>query len=97
MIEEEKSRLHATVAGRVQGVNFRYFVVEQAQSFGLFGWVRNRWNGSVEVCAEGFRIKLEELLNAIRQGPPMSRVDEVDFEWQSYKGEFNDFQVRNTA
>ena len=43
------ARLHATVEGRVQGVSFRYFVTEQAQRLGLKGWVRNRYNGDVEV------------------------------------------------
>jgi acylphosphatase len=97
MTEKENNRLHATVVGRVQGVSFRFFVAERAESLGLFGWVRNRWNGSVEVCAEGSKKNLEELLDSLRQGPPMARVDDVDFDWQPNKGEFNDFQVRNTA
>ena len=97
MSKEENSRLHAIVAGRVQGVSYRYFVVERAESLGIFGWVRNRWSGSVEVSAEGSKKNLEEFLNALHQGPPMARVDDVCFEWQPYKGEFNDFQVRNTA
>jgi acylphosphatase len=42
------SRLHARVEGRVQGVGFRYFVLETAQELGLSGWVRNRWDESVE-------------------------------------------------
>ena len=93
----KKARLHATVEGRVQGVSFRYFVVEQADLLNLNGWVRNRWTGSVEVCAEGSRLDLDQLLQALRQGPPMARVDHVDSEWQAYTGEFKDFQVRSTA
>jgi acylphosphatase len=97
MNEHEKGRLHATVDGRVQGVSFRYFVVEQADLLNLNGWVRNCWTGSVEVCAEGSRLDLEQLLQAMRLGPPMARVDHVDSEWQPYTGEFKDFQVRSTA
>jgi acylphosphatase len=95
--EEGQSRLHAIVVGRVQGVSFRYFVVELAESLNLSGWVRNMWNGSVEVTAEGSYPNLETLLQALREGPPMASVDDVCFEWQPYTGEFKDFQVRNTV
>lgn len=97
MSEQLKNRLHAIVVGRVQGVSFRYFVVEQAESLDLYGWVRNKWNGSVEVIAEGSRQNLETLLQALRDGPPMAKVIDVDFEWQSYTGDFTDFQVRSTV
>jgi len=81
----------------VQGVSFRYFVLEQAMELDLVGWARNRWDGSVEVTAEGSRIKLEQLLHALRQGPPMARVEEVDFTWLEPTGEFVGFNVRSTA
>jgi acylphosphatase len=97
MDKEENKRLNAIVIGRVQGVSFRYYVVELAESLNLRGWVRNKWNGSVEVTAEGSYPNLETLLQALREGPPMARVDDVCFEWQPYTGEFNDFQVRNTV
>jgi acylphosphatase len=97
MIDEAKSRLHAIVVGRVQGVSFRYFVVEQADRFDLRGWVRNLWNGAVEVTAEGSRQNLEILLQALHEGPPMASVADVNVEWQLYTGEFSDFQVRSTT
>ena len=96
-MDEENKCLHATVIGRVQGVSFRYFVIEIAESLDLRGWVRNRWNGSVELTAEGSYPNLETLLQALREGPPMASVDDVCFEWQPYTGEFKDFQLRNTA
>jgi len=97
MTNEANSRLHATVMGRVQGVSFRYFVLEQAEKLDLLGWVRNRWNGSVEVMAEGTRHNLELLLIALRDGPPMSSVTDINFEWLPCAGEFIDFQVRKTG
>jgi acylphosphatase len=96
-MSEENKCLHATVIGRVQGVSFRYFVIEIAESLKLRGWVRNKWNGSVEVTAEGSYLNLETLLQALREGPPMASVDDVCFEWQPYTGEFKDFQLRSTA
>jgi len=97
MIEELKSRLHATVSGRVQGVSFRYFVIEQADILDLLGWVRNRWDGSVELIAEGSQQNLESLLQALREGPPMARVENVEFEWLPFTGEYNGFAVRSTV
>jgi len=97
MTDEMISRLHATVSGRVQGVSFRYFVLEQAEKLELLGWVRNRWNGSVEVTAEGSRYNLELLLITLRDGPPMASVTDLDFEWLPGTGEFVGFQVVKTV
>jgi acylphosphatase len=69
MAEETLLRLHAFVEGIVQGVGFRYYVQDQAARLGLKGWVRNRWDGSVEVLAEGSRDNLDHLLNALYRGP----------------------------
>ncbi len=94
MAEEELSRLHAIVEGRVQGVGFRFFVQETANALGLTGWVRNRWDGSVEVLAEGQRETLEKLLNALNRGPRAAIVDLVTPEWQPASGEYSGFYVR---
>ena len=47
------TRRHLTVRGRVQGVGFRCFAQETAESLGLTGWVRNREDGAVEAEAQG--------------------------------------------
>ncbi|NJD60777.1 MAG: acylphosphatase [Anaerolineales bacterium] len=96
MTEETSSRLHATIAGRVQGVSFRYFVMEQADKLNLRGWVRNRWNGTVEVTAEGAHQDLELLLAALREGPPMAVIDNVCYDWLAATGEFISFDVVST-
>jgi len=98
MDENVKSslRLHATVEGRVQGVGYRYFVQETADLLGLSGWVRNRWNGDVEVVAEGDRQTLEKLLTALQRGPRAAYVARVTTEWLPATGEFGSFRVRYT-
>lgn len=87
-------RLHATVEGRVQGVGFRAFVEQTAVGLGLTGWVRNRWDGSVEALAEGPRPQLEALLEALRRGPRMAAVETVIHEWQPASQEFKRFSVK---
>ncbi len=96
MSEGEILRLHAIVEGRVQGVGFRSFVYDNALRLGLTGWVRNRWEGDVEVLAEGNRQALERLLDALERGPRMSFVSKVKHEWQEASGEFAYFSVKPT-
>ena len=90
---EESSRLHARITGLVQGVGFRYFVLEVARPLKLTGWVRNRIDGSVEVLAEGPRGPLENLLVALQQGPRGARVSSVDTQWLPATGEFTAFRI----
>ena len=86
--------LHAYVRGRVQGVGFRYFVVEEALSLGLRGYARNEHNGSVEVLAQGPRPALERLVTLLRQGPPAAHVSEVRTTWRQPTQHVSGFHVR---
>jgi acylphosphatase len=90
------SRLHVVVEGHVQGVGFRYFVLAKAQQLNLTGWVRNTAGGDVEVLAEGSRDDLDELMDALRQGPRSSFVTKVRENWEPARGEFRLFDVRST-
>jgi acylphosphatase len=65
------------VRGTVQGVGFRRFVELKAQALGLDGWVRNRWDGTVETVIAGEDAVVERLLTALRVGPPASEVEEL--------------------
>lgn len=96
MAAPERSRLHATIEGRVQGVGFRAFVIDRAIALGLTGWVRNRWDRSVEVVAEGSRADLDKLLLVLRRGPTAASVLRVDQDWEEPTGEFSRFSVRMT-
>ncbi len=97
MGENDIARLHALVEGRVQGVGFRFFVLDTAETLGVTGWVRNCWDESVEVTAEGSRVKLEQLLLALERGPRSAFVSRVQPEWLAATGEFKSFAVRSTA
>ncbi|MEQ9466122.1 MAG: acylphosphatase [Ekhidna sp.] len=71
-------RIH--VVGRVQGVFFRASTREKATSLGLKGWVMNQHDGSVLIEAEGEVDSLSKLIEWCKQGPPLSDVQNVDFE-----------------
>lgn len=86
--------LRAVVRGRVQGIGFRDYVLTRARFLGLTGYVRNLPDGrSVEVVAEGPRGELEQLLEHVREGPRMSRVDAVETEWGEPTGAYDGFGV----
>lgn len=74
---EPGERYHLRVAGRVQGVGFRWFVREEARRLNVAGWVRNLPTGEVEIFAEGSRESLEELARRVAEGPPGARVEVV--------------------
>lgn len=88
-----KARAHVFVSGRVQGVFYRDHTRRWAISLGLTGWVRNLWDGRVEVLAEGEKERLEDLVARLKQGPPMSEVRDVEVNWEEFRDEFGDFRV----
>jgi acylphosphatase len=70
--------LHLSIAGRVQGVGYRYALRGEAVARGLAGWVRNRRDGSVEAVLQGDAAAVQAVLDWARRGPPAARVDRVD-------------------
>jgi acylphosphatase len=68
----------AIIQGRVQGVFFRAWTVEQARELGVSGWVRNRRDGSVEFEAFGDEAAVEALIERCREGPPSARVERIE-------------------
>lgn len=96
MSENKNHQLHAYISGRVQGVGFRFFVNYTAKELGLTGWVRNRYDGRVEVVAEGELQQLNALLSQLRQGPPSADVRNVDYDFREAQGEFIQFNMRAT-
>ncbi len=90
----ERVRVHLVVRGRVQGVSFRAYTVDEARSLGVAGWVRNLPDGSVAVEAEGGRGPVEALVAWCRHGPPAARVEGVQAEWGAFRGDLGEFETR---
>jgi acylphosphatase len=91
-----QSGLHAVIEGRVQGVGFRMFVQRTASSLNLVGWVRNKYNGNVEVWAEGSQSNLETLLAELTKGPQAATVIELNYQWKAATGDYTHFSVYTT-
>jgi acylphosphatase len=86
--------MHAIVRGRVQGVNFRYYTTRTARRLGLVGWVANRRDGAVETVVEGDHSDTEDFVDFLHRGSPAARVEKVNVDWESPRGEFEGFRVR---
>jgi acylphosphatase len=71
-------RVKILVAGRVQGVYFRYFTKNKAEELGVRGSVKNLDSGHVEIIAEADDATLNEFIRWCHKGPITARVDSVD-------------------
>ncbi|TWB16636.1 acylphosphatase [Nitrospirillum amazonense] len=69
---------HVVLRGRVQGVFYRNWTVEQALELGLDGWVRNRNDGTVEALFAGPPAAVADMVTRCHRGPTHARVTEVD-------------------
>ena len=69
---------HLRIEGRVHGVGYRDWVVQEASRLGLYGWVRNRRDGSVEAVVSGRAAEVAQMVAVCREGPRGSVVDHVE-------------------
>ena len=87
-------QVHIYVKGDVTGVGFRAWTKIQAKIIGVTGWVRNNDEGEIEAVVQGDEKKVDEMIELVKQGPAIARVDEVQtyvekpkeiFEWFGIK------------
>ncbi len=83
-----------SIHGRVQGVGFRYWFAERARKLGLVGWVRNRFDGSVEAVVQGPPDAVERMIEYAKAGPDMARIARIDV--QEARGNFKTFDIKAT-
>jgi acylphosphatase len=85
---------HYLIRGRVQGVGYRYFASDAAERFGVKGFVRNLYNGEVEVHAEADDNALKLFKRELERGPRMARVTEVIESDLAASGGYSSFLIR---
>jgi len=91
---EDLSSATILVTGRVQGVYFRSFTVDNAQKLGLTGFARNLPDGRVEVFAEGKVTSIQKLIDSLHIGPALANVTDVSVEWLDPTAEYADFSIK---
>ena len=86
-------QLHLFYSGKVQGIGFRYTVLDIASGLKICGWVRNLNDGRVEVLAESEEDTLNVFLEQVKERFSRYIID-ATVEWLPASGEFRDFQVQ---
>ncbi|XP_024013271.1 acylphosphatase-2 [Eutrema salsugineum] len=71
---DSSKTVRMVIKGRVQGVCYRNWTVENAEQLGIKGWVRNRRDGSVEALFSGPSEAVDEMQQRCRRGPPAAMV-----------------------
>lgn len=89
-------KAHLLISGRVQGVFYRAFTKEVAESLGLKGWVRNLRDGRVEAVFEGDEDKISIAIERCKEGPPFAKVDNIEITWSEPEG-LVDFEIKKTV
>lgn len=84
---------HILVSGMVQAVGFRYFAYQWAGKLGLKGFVRNLYDGSVELEVEGDRSLIEEFIAQLKIGPRAARVSDVRVVWKRRDKNYQHFEM----
>ncbi len=94
MVSPSIARRRLVISGAVQGVGFRYWAVREAAAFRVNGYVRNSFDGSVEVVLEGPPGEISDFERVLRKGPPYGRVQSVQAVDEDATGEFSSFGVK---
>jgi acylphosphatase len=81
------------IEGIVQGVGYRFFTEDKAREYSLTGYVKNIYDGSVEVHAEGDKNVLEKFIADLKVGPRMSRVESIDVQWIKAESKYDSFTI----
>ena len=93
-IENDFLEFYAKVYGRVQGVGYRYFVKEKAQNLYIFGYVKNLEDGTVEVLAQGREENLQKLIEELKRGPYLAKVEKIDIIFRKPLEIFINFEIK---
>jgi acylphosphatase len=88
------ARAKFLIRGKVQGVGFRYFILQKAQELRLKGYTQNLSGNEVEVIAEGEKMFLEDLEKYLQKGPSKAKVENVDVMWSEPKNNFRTFEIK---
>jgi acylphosphatase len=90
---DDKTRARLVIEGKVQGVWFRDSARRKANELGVYGWVKNRYDGAVEVLAEGNGDAVDELIDWCHKGPSRAIVRHVAVMREEWQGEFDSFDI----
>ena len=86
-------QVNILIAGRVQGVYFRFFTQKKARQLGVKGYVKNLPDGRVDIIAQASNQILEQFIVWCQKGPITARVDQIIVNEQNTDESFDDFTI----
>lgn len=81
------------ISGLVQGVGYRYFCYKKAVQYGITGYVKNLYNGNVEVLAQGNESLIKDFIGELKIGPHYASVKSVNTDEMESEKVFEDFSI----
>ena len=81
------------VSGKVQNVGFRFYTQKTAIAMGIQGFVKNMYDGSVYIEAEGEQHAMQAFILWCKKGPEWAGVKELSVQEKPFEG-FEGFEVR---
>lgn len=93
MSDQAPIRAHVYISGTVQGVGFRWNTRRKAQELDLSGWVKNLWDGRVEIVFEGPEPAVREAVDWASHGERPARVENIEVDYSDATGEFKTFRI----
>jgi acylphosphatase len=91
---EKMANAHAVISGYVQGVGYRWWVMRKAKQYDLKGYVRNLYDGDVEVEVEGNRSMIIDFVKELRIGPTSASITGANIQWGHYQGKYKGFEIK---
>lgn len=90
----DKKTVKIIVSGAVQGVGFRYSTLQFAKNITITGYVRNLYDGRVEIVAQGDTHQIKTLLKWLQEsGPAYAQIAHVEFN-EIDEINFNSFSIQ---
>ena len=90
----QKRQVDIVIDGRVQGVGFRYFAMEKAEELHITGWIRNTWDGKVEIEALGEEQQLNTFIDWMKMGPARAVIHTFTLSELSQERTYTNFTIR---
>lgn len=87
------SEIYCVVKGKVQRVGYRDFIEQYVREEGLFGWIKNKEDGSVEVLIQGTPDELKACIEVLNQGSLLSKVETLAIDWCTPERQYDEFKI----
>ncbi len=92
-MQKPVKQVKVVIRGNVQGVLFRYHLLQLSLQCNIKGYVRNKQDGTVEAVFQGNQADLEAMIKFCRQGPDGAKVEDIEVIEQAITNTFKDFRV----